>query len=176
MICDNNTDIPGETLMQILHFVDPDKLLELDGEIIITNRDGGYRAGLFLPYGGKNFGKGNTDKIIIFRRALETEEHLVRILAHEIRHMWQWLHDRDLLADKELSEMDARVYAELMVRKWNEDDWNWKTLVDPKRVYVPIPEEITIALTDKEKRTKLLSCDATATIVKNDLCHRYKNT
>lgn len=153
MICRNKTDFSDRELDLILHFVDPTNLLEEDGDIIITNQDGGERSGLFIPWGGKNYsGKGGTGKIVVFRLQDDLVEYLVDTLAHEFRHMWQWYHDWDLFNNKEASEMDARVYAELMLRLWIRDDWDWKSLERTKRDnYVLVPEEIT-AIVKKNKK------------------------
>jgi|SRR5918995_2015057 hypothetical protein len=163
MNIEDSTGVPEDLLNTIIRFVDPDRLLEHYDDLIITNQDNdknSHRSGMFVPWGGKrNDIKGRVGKIVIFRRPGDTVDDLVRTLAHEFRHMWQWYHNWTLLEDEELCEMDARVYAKLMVRLLNEKEekLTWKRVDNAKRIYVPISEKILLALKDSKVRTKLLS-------------------
>ena len=163
MNIEDNTGVPEVLLNTIIRFVDPDRMLEQDDNLIITNQDNdknSHRGGLFISWGGKRYDiKGRRGKIVVFRRPDNTVGDLVRTLAHEFRHMWQWHHEWDLFHDDDLCEMDARVYAELTVRLWNEKEekLTWKRVDDAKSIYVPIPDEILLALKDSKVRTKLLS-------------------
>jgi hypothetical protein len=54
MAYENITDFPSERIMQMLHFVAPKGFLEMDGEILITNRiQKGKRAGTFCASAGE---------------------------------------------------------------------------------------------------------------------------
>jgi hypothetical protein len=61
----------------------------------------------------------------------------------------QWYNDWSLLDNKEASEMYARVYDELMVRIWMEDDWDWETLNDYKHSCDSVPEVFAVLRSEK---------------------------
>jgi hypothetical protein len=130
--------------MVILHFVDPDSLIQHRGEIIIKNKS--ENKDKDEPLGDYvHKGENGLPTITIFKEKNAIDIELILSLAHEFRHMWQhnfcsflWDAKNAKIAKraKEMEEEDAHGYDLEMMKIWDKNEWNWKTLPDYKKKYL----------------------------------------
>jgi len=137
----NYTNIPTERIREMIKFVRPSGISNFD--VRVSNCTSGYR--------GKSYSEGSgyhdtADPFIVTSipktesmfphyedhskpgyintLILSTEEALVHLIAHELRHLWQSKHKGHRVwgSRGKFSERDADAYAIRMTRKWRREN------------------------------------------------------
>jgi hypothetical protein len=128
----NYTDIETERIREIIRFVKPSGIGGFDVRISNTKRyrfaGRAYMEGsdyhdrdcpfIVVRIGGK--GWDYPYKSCSYGIILSKEEILVMVIAHELRHLWQYKHKKGKVwgAKGRFSERDADAYAIRKVREW----------------------------------------------------------
>lgn len=138
----NYTDIPGETIREIIRAVRPAGISNFD--VRISNKSGGRFRGRAYWAGSAYHDRAvpfiicsiaTAEKFRPFRIAAHggylpmaigsRMEALVVIIAHELRHLWQAKHSRGMVwgARGRFSEKDADAYALRMLRAYRRGEF-----------------------------------------------------